>query len=51
MSVTEALQTYAVLSIGDGLASQIPSLLISITAEIIVTLVPGKERKRKSHCK
>jgi len=45
MSASEALQTYAVLSVGDGLASQIPSLLISITAGIVVTRVPGKERK------
>lgn len=45
MSASDALQTYAVLSVGDGLASQIPSLLISITAGIVVTRVPGKERK------
>ncbi len=45
MSATEALQTYAVISIGDGLSSQIPSLLISIAAGIAATRVPGKERK------
>ena len=35
----EALDTYAILTIGDGLISQIPALLISITAGIIVTRV------------
>lgn len=32
-----ALNTYAVLTIGDGLASQIPSLLISLSTGILVT--------------
>ena len=41
MSAGEALNTYAILSVGDGLVSQIPALLISITAGIIVTRVPG----------
>lgn len=45
MSASEALSTYAILSIGDGLISQIPALLISITAGIIVTRVPGEQRK------
>ncbi|CAI1009092.1 type III secretion system export apparatus subunit SctV [Serratia quinivorans] len=45
MSASEALQTYAVLSVGDGLIAQIPALLISITAGIIVTRVPGQERQ------
>ncbi|EBY6849576.1 EscV/YscV/HrcV family type III secretion system export apparatus protein [Salmonella enterica subsp. enterica] len=45
MTASEALETYAILSIGDGLISQIPALLISITAGIIVTRVPGQERQ------
>lgn len=45
MSAGEAMSTYAILSIGDGLISQIPALLISITAGIIVTRVPGELRK------
>lgn len=45
MSAGESLQTYAILSVGDGLISQIPALLISITAGIIVTRVPGQERQ------
>lgn len=39
MSGMEAAQTYSLLSIGDGLVSQIPALLISITAGIITTRV------------
>ncbi|WP_372631734.1 flagellar biosynthesis protein FlhA [Cohnella sp.] len=37
MDVMSALETYSVLSIGDGLVSQIPALLISTAAGIIVT--------------
>jgi type III secretion protein V len=39
MTGLEAAQTYSLLSIGDGLVSQIPALLISITAGIITTRV------------
>ncbi|WP_299729771.1 type III secretion system export apparatus subunit SctV [uncultured Endozoicomonas sp.] len=45
MSSGEALQLYAILTIGDGLISQIPALLISITAGIIVTRVSNEEAK------
>lgn len=37
MSLTEALRTYSLLSIGDGLVTQIPSLLVSTASGIIVT--------------
>ena len=39
MTTGEALQLYSILTIGDGLVSQIPALFISITAGIIVTRV------------
>jgi type III secretion protein V len=42
MDVTKALSTYSILTIGDGLISQIPSLLISITAGMIVTRGGGE---------
>lgn len=45
MSASEAGATYAILSIGDGLIAQIPALLISIAAGIIVTRVPGETRR------
>ena len=37
MSVAVAAQTYTILTIGDGLVSQIPALITSIAAGIIVT--------------
>ena len=37
MAMTEALQTYTILSIGDGLVSQIPAIIVSIAAGILVT--------------
>ncbi len=36
-SVTDAISTYSLLSVGDGLVSQIPALLISISTGLIVT--------------
>ena len=39
MSVNEALDRYEILTIGDGLVSQIPSLLISLATGILVTKV------------
>ncbi|WP_257263383.1 type III secretion system export apparatus subunit SctV [Endozoicomonas sp. ONNA2] len=45
MSGGEALQLYAILTVGDGLISQIPALLISITAGIIVTRVSNEDAK------
>lgn len=43
MSGMEAAQTYSLLSIGDGLVSQIPALLISITAGIVTTRVSSEK--------
>ncbi len=37
MDAMTALQTYGILTIGDGLVSQIPSLLISLSTGILVT--------------
>jgi type III secretion protein V len=37
MPVDKAIQTYSILTIGDGLVAQIPALLVSITAGIIIT--------------
>ena len=37
MEVSTALQTYTILSIGDGLVSQIPALVVSTAAGILVT--------------
>ena len=37
MSMSEALKTYSLLSIGDGLVTQIPALLVSTASGVIVT--------------
>ena len=37
MPIGEAVQTYSLLSVGDGLVSQIPALLISVASGLIVT--------------
>ena len=37
MSLSEALHTYTLLTVGDGLVSQIPALIISTAAGIVVT--------------
>ncbi len=39
----DAIHTYTVLTVGDGLVSQIPALLISICAGIVVTRVSSSE--------
>lgn len=37
LSITKAIDTYSLLSVGDGLVSQIPALLLSLSTGIIVT--------------
>lgn len=39
MTVGDAVKTYSVLSIGDGLVSQIPSMIISISSGFLVTKI------------
>ncbi len=43
LSFGEAAQLYSILTIGDGLIAQIPALIISVTAGIIVTRVTTDE--------
>ena len=43
LSFVDAAQTYTVLTVGDGLVTQIPSILTSICAGIIVTRVSSSE--------
>jgi flagellar biosynthesis protein FlhA len=38
-TVAEAIRTYSILSIGDGLVSQIPSVIISISSGFLVTKI------------
>ena len=37
LSITDALNKYAILTIGDGLVSQIPSLMVALSTGILVT--------------
>ncbi len=39
MSMSDALTTYTLLTVGDGLVQQIPALLISLTAGMMITKV------------
>ncbi len=45
MDFSTAAQTYSLLSVGDGLIAQIPSLIISVAAGIIVTRIPGEKKE------
>lgn len=45
MKLSEAMSTYAILTIGDALVAQIPALLISISGGFIVTRVNNNEEK------
>jgi len=47
MSFTDALSTYTILTIGDGLVTQIPALLISVAGGLVVTRGGSKENLNK----
>ena len=42
MAIGDAVQTYTLLTVGDALIAQIPALLISLTAAVLVTRVGGQ---------
>jgi len=46
MSVMEATRNYTMLTIGDGLVGQIPALIISAAAGLLVTRVPDAKNSR-----
>ena len=43
MPLGEAIETYSLLSVGDGLVSQLPALLISLSTGLLVTRVRSEE--------
>jgi type III secretion protein V len=45
MPLADAVQTYSILTIGNGLVSQIPALLISISAGMVVTRVASEDKE------
>ena len=42
MDITGALKTYSILSIGDGLVSQIPSVIIAVSSGFLVTKISSR---------
>jgi type III secretion protein V len=48
MTLGAAVNAYSVLSVGDGMVAQIPSLFVSIAAGIVITRVGGRSRGRQS---
>src|SRR5687768_4290853 len=44
LSVTESLQRFTLLSIGDGLVSQVPALITSVAAGMLVTRAASKAK-------
>lgn len=44
MNLQQALQTYTVLTIGDGLVTVIPALMVSISGGLVVTRATSEER-------
>jgi len=51
MDVVNALQTYTVLTVGDGLVSQIPALLISTATGLIVSRASGRDESLSADLK
>ena len=48
MSAADAIELYAVLTIGDGLIAQIPALLVSLTSGMIITRVAPDDQCARS---
>ncbi len=46
MPIGEAIDNFTILTIGDGLASQVPTLIVSLAAGLLVTRVTDTERSR-----
>ena len=48
MGIGQAMQRYAILTVGDGMVSQIPSLLVSIAAGVVITRVTSSSGNGRS---
>src|SRR5690606_39560619 len=46
MALADATRTYSILTIGDGLVSQIPAILATIAAGLVVTRTTGEADDR-----
>ena len=51
MDIHQALGTYTILTVGDGLVSQVPALLISTATGLIVSRASGKEESLSTDIK
>lgn len=49
MAVGEAAEIYSLLTIGDGLVSQLPALFTSVSAGIVITRVAAQDDDKPSH--
>ncbi len=47
MTASEAMETYSILSIGDGLVAQIPALFCAMAAGLLVTRTTDEENERE----
>ena len=47
MAFGDAVETYSILTVGDGLVGQIPALLVSVAAAIVVTKAAREEQADK----
>ena len=48
MALADAVSRYTLLSVGDGMVSQIPSLLTSVAAGVLITRVAGQENNPRN---
>jgi type III secretion protein V len=46
LSFSESLSTYSILSIGEGLVAQLPSILAAVAAGLFVTRISGEEQEK-----
>ncbi|RTZ16653.1 type III secretion protein [Vibrio aquaticus] len=49
LSLGESVDLFSVLTIGDGLVSQIPSLLLSVACGVYLTRIKGQSEKKQSY--
>ena len=49
MDMAQSIKTYSLLSIGDGLISQIPALIISVAAGVVTTRVASDSKNKEAN--
>ncbi len=51
MDLSEAVKTYSILSIGDGLVTQIPSIIISVSSGFLITKISSRRSVGQDLCR